>query len=232
MHTVIDDDHVHVWQVNLKSLNELPKDISEWLSPYELERAIKFKFTLDREHFILRHYLLRLILCKYCDCQPHELRFKYNSHNKPFINLPEFSEIKFNMSFSDELMMIGLCKQNDIGIDIEKVREIDNLEHIAIENFSQRELEYFNSELDKTTAFFNIWTRKEAFLKATGKGIYFPLKSFSVDINPNGSCENLTILKHPAKSKLWRTRTLKTSDNHIAALAIKSVRFNVLYFQL
>jgi Phosphopantetheinyl transferase len=232
MHTLIDDYQVHVWQVNLKNRNGVPKDIHDYLSPYELERAAKFKFTHDREHYILRHYLLRLILCKYCDCQPQELRFRYNSYNKPFINIPEFREIKFNMSSSDDLMMIGLCKQNDIGIDIEKIRETGNLEHIALENFSHRELEYFNSELKKTTAFFNIWTRKEAFIKAIGKGIYFPLKSFSVDIDPSGSYENIAILRHPVESKRWRTITLKTSDSHIAALAIKSVRFNVLYFQL
>lgn len=232
MHTVIDDYQVHVWQVNLKSRKEHPKDIQDYLSPDEIERAVKFKFTHDREHFILRHYLLRLILSKYCDCQPNELRFRYNSCKKPFINIPEFREIKFNMSSSDDLMMIGLCKQNDIGIDIEKVRETGNLEHVALENFSQRELEYFYSELDKTTAFFNIWTRKEAFIKATGKGVYFPLKSFCVDIDPSGSYENLTIFRHPAESKHWRTIITKASDSHIAALAIKSVRFNVLYFQL
>ena len=232
MHTAIDDSQVHVWQVNLKSRNELPKDLQDYLSPNELERAAKFKFSKDREHFLLRHYLLKLILCEYCDCQPHELKFRYNNYNKPFINIPEFKELKFNMSSSDDLMMIGLCKQNDIGIDVEKIRETGNLEHIALENFSERELEYLNSKLDKTTAFFNIWTRKEAFIKAVGKGIYFPLKSFCVDVDPSGSYENMTILKHPVESKRWRTIAIKVSDSHIAALAIKSVRFNVLYFQL
>lgn len=232
MHTAIDDSQVHVWQVNLKSRNELPKDLQDYLSPNELERAAKFKFSKDRDHFLLRHYLLKLILCEYCDCQPHELKFRYNNYNKPFINIPEFKELKFNMSSSDDLMMIGLCKQNDIGIDVEKIRETGNLEHIALENFSERELEYLNSKLDKTTAFFNIWTRKEAFIKAVGKGIYFPLKSFCVDVDPSGSYENMTILKHPVESKRWRTIAIKVSDSHIAALAIKSVRFNVLYFQL
>ena len=232
MHTAIDDSQVHVWQVNLKSRNELPKDLQDYLSPIEHERAAKFKFPNDREHFLLRHYLLKLILCEYCDCQPHELKFRYNNYNKPFINIPEFKELKFNMSSSDDLMMIGLCKQNDIGIDVEKIRETGNLEHIALENFSERELEYLNSKLDKTTAFFNIWTRKEAFIKAVGKGIYFPLKLFCVDVDPSGSYENMTILKHPVESKRWRTIAIKVSDSHIAALAIKSVRFNVLYFQL
>jgi 4'-phosphopantetheinyl transferase len=232
MHTVIEDSCVHIWQANLKSLKEFPKDMSESLSPNELERASKLKFTNDRDHFIVRHYLLRLILSKYCDCKPQELMFSYNSYHKPFINIPEFREIKFNMSSSDDSLIIGLSNQNDIGIDVEKVRETDNLERIALENFSQGELDYLNSEKDKTTAFYNIWTRKEAFIKAFGKGIYFPLKSFCVDINVAGSCENLTIFKNPGESKLWRTMSLKTFDNHIAALAIKSGRFNVLYFQL
>ncbi len=232
MRNVIDDYQVHVWQVNLNSRNGLPKDLRDYLSPIEHERAAKFKFPNDREHFLLRHYLLRLILCKYCDCQLHELRFGYNSYNKPFINIPEFKELKFNMSSSGDLMLIGLCKKDDIGIDIEKIRETGNLEQIGLENFSEQELEYFNSKLDKTTAFLNIWTRKEAFVKAVGMGIYFPLKSFCVDIDPSGSYEKMTLLKHPVESKQWRTIALKVSDSHIAALAIKSVRFNLLYFQL
>lgn len=232
MSALIDDYHVHVWHVNLKNQNGLPEDINDYLSPDELGRAAKFKFPNDREHYLLRHYLLRLILCKYCDCQPQEIRFRYNYYNKPFINIPEFTAIKFNMSSSGDLMMIGLCKRDDIGIDIEKIHDTGNLEHIALDNFSQQELEYFNSRLDKTTAFFNIWTRKEAFIKAAGKGIYYPLKSFCVNIDPSGSYENITILKHPVESKLWRTIAVKASESHIAALAIKSDRFNVFHFQL
>ena len=127
-------------------------------------------------------------------------------------------------------MIVAVCKQNDIGIDIEIVRLIANIEDIALDNFSQPELEYFNYAFDKTTAFFDIWTRKEAFIKAVGKGIYFPLKSFSVKIDPSGNNENLSIPEQPAESDLWRTIALKTSDNYKAALAVKSDRFNVLYF--
>lgn len=231
MRTIIDDHQVHIWQANLKNQARLPNDISEYLSPHELERANKLKFPNDRDHFIARQYLLRSILCKYCDCQPHELIFSYNKYNKPFITLPKSEDIKFNMSSSADLMIIGVCKQHDIGIDIEKVRETGNLDDIALENFSQRELEYFNNESDKKTAFFDIWTRKEAFIKAVGTGMYFPLKSFCVEVDPSGSYEKLIILKHPAES-LWRTITLKVSDGHRAALAIESDNFNVSYFQL
>ncbi len=230
MQTIIDDE-VHIWQANLKRLSQNPKNFSEYLSPNEKEKAERLKFTHDRDQYILRHYLLRLILCKYCTCQPNELIFRFNDYQKPFISLPQPEENKFNMSYSDDFMIVGISKQNDVGIDIEKVREISNLEDIAYDNFSQPELEYFNSEPDKKTAFFKIWTRKEAFIKAVGNGIYFPLKSFCIEIDPSGSYENLTIMKNPAESKLWKTIALKVPDNHIASLAVKSDRFKVLYFQ-
>jgi 4'-phosphopantetheinyl transferase len=232
MTTLVDDHQVHVWQADLNSFHGFPEDISDHLSPYEIERANNLKFKIDQEHFILRHYLLRLILSKYYNCQPREIRFKYNSFKKPFVESKRSNEIKFNMSSSDDFIIIGLCRNKDIGIDIEKVRQTDNFELIALDNFSNPELEYLNNESDKTTAFFNIWTRKEAFIKAVGTGIYFPLKSFSVDIDASGNSENLKILNHHAESKLWRTMNLKTRDCYTAALAIKSVKFNVLYFQL
>lgn len=232
MNIKIEDHQVHVWQANFETLSVYSKDISKTLSPAELERAKKYKFTRDLEHFILRRYLLRLILSKYCDCQPHELMFRYNSCKKPFIGIPEFKEIKFNLSNSNDLMLVGLCKHDDIGIDIEKVHEIHDLENIAVENFSPQELKYFDSKLNKTDTFFKIWTRKEAFIKAKGKGLYLPLKSFCVDINSSCSYEHLVIFNHPLESKRWRTVGLNNSDGYIASMAIKSDRFSISYFQL
>lgn len=232
MNIVIEDCQVHVWQADLKTLSVYPKEISKTLSPYELDRASKFRFIKDQELFILRHYQLRLILSKYCNCKPHQLVFRYNSYKKPFISIPEFKQIKFNMTYSSDLMLVGLCKQKDIGIDIEKVHEIHDLENIAVENFSRQELEFLKSKLNKTNTFFKIWTSKEAFIKAIGKGIYYPLKSFCIDFNSSGNYEHPINFKHPLESKLWRTAELNTSDGYIASIAIKSDKFNISYFQL
>lgn len=221
-----------MWQANLNTLYVYAKGIAKTLPPEELERANKLRFTRDREQFILRRYHLRLILSKYCDCQPYEIMFSYNYCKKPFIFISEFKEIKFNLSYSKELMLVGLSNHDDIGIDIEKIIEIRNLENVAIENFSLQELKLYNSKLDKTDTFFKIWTRKEAFVKAKGKGLYLPLKSFCVQINSSGSYEHLIIFNHPSESKLWRTVGLNTSDGYIASLAIKSDKFKISYFQL
>ena len=232
MNIEIEDNQVHVWQVRIDTSSFYPKDISITLSEDELERSGKFKFQKDREHFILRHYQLRLILSKYCDCHPHEMKFRYNSFKKPFIFSPKCKGIKFNISYSHDFMVVGLNKEKDIGIDIEKVHEIHDLETVAVNNFSSQELKILNDTLDKTNTFFKIWTRKEAFIKATGKGMYYPLKSFCVNINSSGSYEHPVIFKHPIKSKLWRIAELNTSDGYIASLAIKSNKFQISYFQL
>jgi 4'-phosphopantetheinyl transferase len=232
MNIKIEDHQVHIWQADFETLSVYSEDISKTLSPDELERAKKYKFTKDLEHFILRRYFLRLILSKYCDCQPHELIFRYNSCKKPFIGMPEFKEIKFNLSYSHNLMLVGLCKHDEIGIDIEKTDEIHELENIANESFSPPELKYYNSKLNKTDTFFKIWTRKEAFIKAKGKGMYLPLKSFCVDIDSSCSYEHLVIFDHPFESEQWRTAGLNNFAGYIASMAIKSDRFNILYFQL
>ena len=232
MNIEIEEYQVHVWQTNIDDLSIYPKDILKSLSPDELERADKFKFPEDREHFILRRYKLRVILSKYCDCQPHELVFRYNFYKKPFIYIPEYEGVKFNMSFSGNLMLAGLSKNTDIGIDIENVRQMPDLENIAREDFSLQEVNYLKGTSDKTTTFFKIWTRKEAFIKATGKGLYHPLKSFCVNINSSGRYEHVVIFDHPEESGLWRTEALNTSDGYIASMAIRSDKFQISYFHL
>jgi 4'-phosphopantetheinyl transferase len=232
MNIEIEDNHIHVWQARIDTSSGFPEEILNTLSQDERERAHKFQFQKDREHYILRHYQLRLILSKYCGCQPHEIKFRYNSYKKPFIFMPEFKEIKFNISFSHDLMLVGLNKHKDIGIDIEKVHEIHDLETLAVNNFSSQELKALNENLDKTKTFFTIWTRKEAFIKATGKGMYYPLKSFCVNIISTGSCERPVIFNRPIKSRLWRIAELITSEGYIASLAIKSNKFQISYFQL
>jgi 4'-phosphopantetheinyl transferase len=232
MSVAIKDNQVHVWQVNLKTMPADTTKFTGTLSPDELERAGKLKIQRDREHFILCHSQLRLILSKYCDCLPGELSFRYNSCKKPLISNTESGELKFNMSHSDDLMLVGLCKRNEIGIDIEKVREVDELENIANENFSAQEIKYLMDSSDKINTFFKIWTRKEAFIKAIGKGIHFPLKSFCVEIKSMGSPEHLVILHHSPRQDQWRTSELKVSDGYIASLAINSDKFKISYFQL
>jgi 4'-phosphopantetheinyl transferase len=232
MSVAIEDNQVHVWQVNLKTVRGTASEFTGTLSPDELERADKFKFPRDREHFILSHSQLRLILSKYCDCLPGEFSFRYNSCRKPSISNPEFEKLKFNMSHSNDLMLVGLCNHNDIGIDVEKVREVDELENIADENFSAQEIKYIKDASDKTNTFFKIWTRKEAFIKAIGKGIHFPLKSFCVELKSPGSLEHLVILHHPSWRDQWRTSELIISDGYTASLAINSDRFKISYFQL
>jgi 4'-phosphopantetheinyl transferase len=232
MSIILEEHQVHVWQANLKVPSLYPKDLLQALSPDELERAGKFKFPKDREHFILSHFQLRLILSKYCDCLPGELIFRYNSCKKPFISSPEFEEVKFNMSHSNDLMLVGLCKHNDIGIDVEKVRELKELENIANENFSAQEIKYLNDASDKTNTFFKIWTSKEAIIKAIGEGIYFPLKSFNIDLKSMGGPVPPLIFHTPDGANQLRTSELDVSDGYIASLAINSDRFKISYFQL
>jgi 4'-phosphopantetheinyl transferase len=228
----IEDYQVHVWQAKVDNSSAHPNKFSSVLSTDEHEQANNFKFTADKQHFIFRRYQLRLILSKYLGCNPRELMFRYSEYKKPFIYMPELKEVKFNMSFSGDLMLVGVSRNNEIGIDIEKVRPVEDLENIATENFSILEVKSLIRRKDKINTFFRIWTRKEAFIKATGNGMYLPLRSFCVNINPSGKPEHLAIFNHPMESGLWRTTELNTSDGYVASMAIKSNNFQITYFTL
>jgi len=227
----IKNHQVHVWQTDVCNSTVYPKDIQKVLSPVELERVNKFRVPKDQAHFIFRHYKLRVILSLYCGCQPQNLIFRYNSFGKPFIDMPEFNEVRFNMSFSGNLMILGISRQNNIGCDIEEVREIDDQRNIANENFSTQEIQILNHSNDEIGTFFKIWTRKEALIKAIGKGMFYPLKSFTVNMDPLGGPEHLLIIDNTDESKLWRTTPLNISDGYIASLAIESDEFQISYFK-
>ena len=215
----ISDNVVHIWHVNVLPATAAMDEIVATLSPEELERASKFKLEKDRIHYVCRRSQLRKILSQYCNCQPTEIIFGYHRYKKPFIDMPGYEAIKFNLSFSEDLMVVAVTKHNEVGVDIEKIHEMQDMAGVAKDNFSAQELTDFNAAGDKTLIFFNIWTKKEAFIKATGRGMYYPLKEFSINIK--AGFHNPSILNNSMESKGWTITEVNTHEGYIAALAVK-----------
>lgn len=205
-------------------------DISELekvLSADELERAQKFNFETDRNHYLQRRYQLRVLLSKYCHCAPADLKFGYTRYKKPFIEMPSLNPVKFNLSFAGDVMIIAINLLHDIGVDVEKIHDIPDFEGVSELNFSLQEIRYLNESDDKTDTFFTIWTKKEAFIKANGRGMYYPLKKFSINIRD--TAENPSIFNSPMESKAWMVTQVNAPEGYRAALAIKNNIFRIVY---
>lgn len=146
----------------------------------------RFVFEADRRRFILRRGALRAILAAYNKCVPDEIRFTYSEHGKPKLAVPDrHNGLEFNTSASQDLAAIAVTCGSAIGVDIEFVGSRGNDE--IVERFfspSERDAYLHLPTQERPMAFYRAWTRKEAYLKATGAGLSRPLSSFTVLSEP------------------------------------------------
>ena len=177
------EDVIHVWST------ELDAPDSRWaasLDADEAARARRFHFEHDRRHYTAARGCLRLLLGRYLDVPSGAVRFSYGTHGKP--QLADASrDIRFNVSHSHGRALLAFTRGRDVGIDLEAGARLgDDWPGLVRRVFSTRE----QAELaalpveQKRLAFLNGWTRKEAYLKATGLGITEGLQSIEVTLDP------------------------------------------------
>jgi 4'-phosphopantetheinyl transferase len=165
---------------------------------------------------------LRILLGRYVGTSPAEIRFQYESHGKPEIALPQdCRSLRFNVSNSGGLALIAVGSGRAIGVDIEKVRPLPDFLNIARRFFSAREVQAILAvgENQRQEAFFACWTRKEAFLKATGMGLSYPLSGFSVSVDPEGPAELCELGENGNGAGNWSLTDVRPGEGFRGALA-------------
>lgn len=185
--------HVDVWRLSLDAAR-LEEELSlrseaqrEVLATDELERASRFHFDRDRVRYVRCRTALRLLLARYLGSTAANIRFTYTTNGKPELAADQNScRLRFNVSHSENMALIAVGVQDALGIDIEKVRPEVKTAELSERFFSARERAGLRSlpEDMRVAAFYACWARKEAFLKAIGEGLSFPLEDFSVSVEP------------------------------------------------
>lgn len=219
----IGPDEVHVWCINLDMPPMRIQEMEAIVSGDELTKSQRFHFDKHRRHYIASHGMLRKILGSYLNLDPNHIQFKYSQLGKPTLALVENQiPLSLNLSHSNELALCAVTLNRSIGIDIEFVRPDFDLVFIAKHFFLPREYELINSfPFDqRQNAFFNLWTLKESYLKATGEGIgglekvefsMFSKESIQVIINN----ENTRVAKY------WTIQQFTPSKGYTAGLAVE-----------
>ena len=221
---VLPNDAVHVWRASLHVPASCLCTLEETLTADELARAERFYFQKHREHFIAGRGLLRNILSRYLDKEPDQLRFCYNSYGKPTLTEETDAEgLCFNLSHSHETALYALTHGREIGVDIEYFRPDVEVEKLAERFFSPREAAVLRAlpEHLRKEGFFNCWTRKEAYIKAEGKGMSIPLSTFDVSLTPGEPAALLRSQSHPRETARWCLQALNPAPGYAAALAVK-----------
>ncbi len=212
---------VHVWRADLGLEAAYWRRLEQNLSADERERASRFRFARDRDRFIGARGLLREILALYLNASPGRLSFGYSAHGKPFL-AGEHSTFRFNVSHSFDAMLLAIAHMREVGVDIEGVRnnvvDIVEIGETVLSEPEKQALARFGSE-DKRTNFLRIWTLKEAYIKADGRGVSSPLERIDVS-SPEGRVAALDEATGEWRTcPRWELRTLAPVPGYVAALA-------------
>ena len=214
------EKEVHVWCANLEPGADQLAALEETLTDAEVERANRFRFWRQRRRYVAGRGILRVLLGRYLDLNPAEVNLSYNEFGKPFLNT---NRLQFNLSHSEGVALYAFCLAEDIGVDLEKIRAINDAEGIAARFFSPNEysrLQALPAE-NRSAAFFACWTRKEAFIKAEGEGLSFPLDDFDVTFSPGEEPRLITLGGSTEKAENWTLFSLVPAAGYAAALAVR-----------
>ena len=200
------------------------RSLAECLSSDELRRARRFHFARDRRRSLVGKGLLRTILSKYVDVEPTALVFVPEPLGKPRLEVGGVEVgIRFSMSDSHGLGGVAVSRGLELGLDIERVRANLDYESIANREFAPPEVDAFRSLPSgrRLHRFFDLWTCKEAYLKALGVGLTEPLSSFAVDVARPDSPRLLFTELDPENRRDWRFYRLPIDAEYAACLVVE-----------
>ena len=232
----IGHDAVHVWRASFQPAFVSRGRFSESLSQEEAEKAWRFVRQSDRDRYAFSHKVLRSIIAGYIGCEPQDLAFsKEKRYHKPYLIGPSRGrDIQFSLSHSGDITLVAVSRESAVGIDVELVRKIPDAKQIIESFFSVDERRFFASlsPIDFDENFFVYWTSKEAFLKATGEGLSYPLDKFSV-VFPHGQPEG-SVRDHEADSfqtRNWKVKRLSPEPGYLAALVLAEPGNELKFFE-
>lgn len=223
---------VQIWSAHLDALSPAElEELSAVLDAGEQARAARFHFEHDRRHYAASHGLLRQLLSAALEMPAAALVFEQGAHGKPAISpaLQRDCALRFNLSHSAGWAMFAVAWDCEVGVDLESAarlnREVDGLAGLAARVLSARELTIWQAlpETAREAAFLRAWTRKEAYAKATGRGLFEELIRADVALDAAAPKSSLTLRSSNEGDVMreWVLHDLPAPDGFAAALAVE-----------
>ena len=215
---------IHLWRAWVDSPSASLDLLERLLSKDELERADRFRLNRDHDRFVFRRGLLRKLLAEYLERDPVKLNLHYGSYGKPYLSDGAVrSPLCFNLTHSSDLTVLSFSWQQELGVDIERIDFNAAQERIPEQFFSPMEVVSLRTmPLQwQTEAFFLGWTRKEAYIKATGEGLSHGLDNFAVSMRPDESARLLWVKGQDEERERWSMMNFIPGTGFAGALVVE-----------
>lgn len=223
----LQNDEVHVWRSSLDLPTESIEFFAKLLSDDEQIRADRFRFAQHRQRFIAGRGILRSLLSRYLQIKPDRLQFNYSETGKPFL---KNQRLQFNVAHSQELALYAVALDHPVGVDLEQIRAIADLDSLTQRFFTPNEHAAIAalSKSQQPHAFFRHWACKEAYLKATGDGLA-KLQELEIYLDANQA-----YLKRIPQGNIedWHLRELDPEENFVGAIVSSSQHRNFTFWHL
>lgn len=212
MHLTLESTYIDIWRI-------------------PLSRQLRPRFNLDAPHEqSARNTIqatLRFLIASYLNIDEREIEIRKNFYGKP--ELPrQFMDhqLQLNLSHSKNMLVMAFARNRRVGIDIEYQQPNSNIKKIVNRFFSEKEKTEFNSipRHQQLQAFYNGWTRKEAYVKAIGLGLYYPLHNFDVTLSPDLPAQLLSVEGNPEEAKQWYLSSFSPAYGYSGALVVESLK--------
>lgn len=214
---------VHVWQFGLDPPQAAMNDLASCLSQDERERAARFRFEVHRRRWVAARTALRQVLARYAGAVPAGLRFHCDAYGKPAL-LPPHDAVHFNLTHSHDLGLLVIAPA-PVGVDAEYIDRRTDFEALMRRVASEDEREAFSRcpVAGQRTAFFRLWTRKEAYIKGRGLGLSLPLTAITVPVTALSGPRDIRVDPAWDDGKPWRLWDLEVPPSHMASLAYAGI---------
>ena len=221
----LDPRAVHVryaWSSALAAPERLARGLC-LLSEEEQARAARFHFDRDRQSYVLAHALARTLLAQLAGVAPETLRFALGEHGRPELVWPELQpRVRFNISHTHGLVACALALEHDVGVDVEHIERRLEIDRLAPNVFSPGERDALLPLRDDAlrTRFFQLWTLKEAYIKARGMGLALPLREITFHLDGRARPELELAPSIGDDAARWWLDVRPLGAGHMLALAL------------
>ncbi|HET9982527.1 MAG TPA: 4'-phosphopantetheinyl transferase superfamily protein [Longimicrobiales bacterium] len=219
-HPPLPDDEVHVWKASVAALAPGEVRLRALLDAAELARAERYRFARDRTQYVVAHGLVRLLLARYLGAEPAALKFAAGPFGKPSLCEPAGGGLEFNLSHSADLVLLAVTRHRAVGVDVECWDRDIEAELLARQFFSPAERAQLAALPPdaRVPGFFACWSRKEAYIKATGLGVSQGLDYFDVSLAPGEPARLLADRHATGRAAAWTLHDLAPAPGYSGAV--------------